>query len=253
MKIQIQFSYTEHVVPKGCRKVRPVMFHDGVLEQDIVSVSGEDAPVAIRSKPVDVYGNSTQEVEYRWYQGKLWTSLRLCHCRPSPVSAHGTDWDYELLPEVLDLRHDVHVPYGIKQLFHYTPNLPSVDAETALTLGLSRYMLIDGVPHCTASEPRYVIRTFGLGGNHGGTSVFADDFYEVGMVNFSLLDRDKALQYAEKVAAGRGDTNSIPAQLPDQFEVLIPEAIRFSHNPLLQQHVESTKIDVDSGVTPVLF
>lgn len=80
----------------------------------------------------------------------------------------------------------------------------------------------------------YCIVTFGLGHNHGGTGMFIDEFYNGNIPNtdyFNALDRDKTLQHADKVAAGRGDTNSVGtfAERCD-IKVLLPEMVK--RNPM---------------------
>ena len=76
-------------------------------------------------------------------------------------------------------------------------------------------------------EPRYVVNTFGLGHNHGGTGLFVEEYYNQNIAAsnyFSALDGDKAVAYANKVAERRGDTNDV-GKFEKMIEVLIPEAV----------------------------
>ena len=90
-----------------------------------------------------------------------------------------------------------------------------------------RYLLIDGAVWGESGEPRYVVNTFGLGHNHGGTGLFVDEYYNPNIAAsnyFSALDGDKAVAYANKVAERRGDTNDV-GKFEKMIEVLIPEAV----------------------------
>lgn len=76
----------------------------------------------------------------------------------------------------------------------------------------------------------YVINTFGLGHNHGGTGFFIEYHYNTNISNknyFSALEREKAIAYGKKVAANRGDTESIEGMGEcDIIEVLMPKMVK---------------------------
>ena len=77
---------------------------------------------------------------------------------------------------------------------------------------LSDYIVADGELYAKSGEPRYCIYTFGLGHNHGGTSLSVDYMYNSNISKdryFSALDGEKALQTAIEIATNRGDTESI--------------------------------------------
>ena len=105
---------------------------------------------------------------------------------------------------------------------------------------MKKYLLIDGVLYEQTTEPRYVINTFGLGHNHGGTGMFCEYFYNdnIGKQNyFSALEGDKAVAYANYVAKRRGDTNDV-----GKFEPFIichmPELVKIKPN---KQHGNGDK------------
>ena len=79
----------------------------------------------------------------------------------------------------------------------------------------------------------YVINTFGLGHNHGCTGFFIEYFYNENISRnnyFNALEREQAIAYGKKVAANRGDTNSIKGMGEhDIIEVLMPEMV--TRNP----------------------
>ena len=118
---------------------------------------------------------------------------------------------------------------------------------------VKRYLLIDGAVWGESGEPRYVVNTFGLGHNHGGTGLFVEEFYNSNIANknyFSALDGDAAVAYANKVAERRGDTNDV-GKFEKMIEVLIPEAVTIRP---LQEHGECdafmNKIEAITEVAP---
>lgn len=93
----------------------------------------------------------------------------------------------------------------------------------------AQYLLVDSVLYKQIAEPLYVVQTFGLGNNHGGTGLFVDygrnpniskDWY------FSALDGDKAVEFANHVAKERGDTNDIGRFRP-WIKVYMPELVKY--------------------------
>ncbi len=97
------------------------------------------------------------------------------------------------------------------------------------------HVLIDGVLYQQAGEPRYVVQTFGLGHNHGGTGMFVETHYNGNISKnnyFNALQRDEALAYAAEVATRRGDTESLGRFDKKNIQVLMPEMVRC--NPQLE-------------------
>lgn len=75
-----------------------------------------------------------------------------------------------------------------------------------------QYLLVDGELYTQTKEPRYVINTFGLGHNHGGTGMFCEYGYNPNISKecyFSALEGDMAVKKANEIAARRGDTKDV--------------------------------------------
>lgn len=76
----------------------------------------------------------------------------------------------------------------------------------------------------------YVINTFGLGQNHGGTGFFITDCYNPNISNqnyFNALEREQAIAYGKRIAANRGDTESMEGMGKHaKIEVLLPEMVK---------------------------
>lgn len=230
MKTSIRFSYTQQVVPPRCRKPRDVRFDDGLLSVTIREVTAEQAPIAIISKPT-CEADGEIEVAYRWYGGQLWTSVHLDGGRPRGLTAREKDWDYQSIPEEVDVRsdsygHGENYGLGLKYRAHGSRD----EVVAAIRTWSKGHLVVDGVFYRPAAEPRYVVMTFGLGGNHGGTAVMVTDWFNPNVSRqayFSLMEKDAALERGAQVATDRSDTRSLPMKLstPD-FQILLPEAIR---------------------------
>lgn len=95
---------------------------------------------------------------------------------------------------------------------------------------MNSHVMIDGVIYQQTNEPRYVVMTFGLGHNHGGTSLMITQHYNSNISKdcyFSALERNKAIAYADKVAKARGDTKDVGTFDRDiNIKVLMPEMVR---------------------------
>ena len=90
-------------------------------------------------------------------------------------------------------------------------------------------MLIDGEVWRVAGEPRYVLMTFGLGCNHGGTALMVDNHYNSNIHReryFRIDQREAAIAATKRVALERGDDQSVPVEPHADFDILISEAVR---------------------------
>ena len=194
----------------------------GDIKVAIPSVSSQEAPVAFILS--DYSHRKDKQTELRLYGGKLWKQY--------------TDWDRsgeeavrvkDFGPDYLKRLLHPSLPYGHSRSREFCVKKYREEAE--------RYMLIDGTIWERAGEPRYVVNTFGLGHNHGGTGLFVEEYYNSNIANtnyFSALDGDAAVAYANKVAERRGDTNDV-GKFEKMIEVLIPEAVTIRP---LQEHGE---------------
>jgi hypothetical protein len=200
MKHVLEYEFLETVIPPR-RKPRAV-WRKETTTLEIAEVSGRAAPVAIvevRDTPW-VERSTPKKYSYRWFDGKLWTKVN---------------------PE----NGDEGIPttdkfYGLKTAAE------AFDEAEGIGHG---YLLIDGELHAATDEPKYVVMTFGLGHNHGGTSLSIDSHYNPNIPwrNYYRLDeRLSAVREAERVARDRGDTKSIPITTDSKFRILIPEAIQ---------------------------
>ena len=172
---------------------------EGEIKVSVQSVSGDEAPVAFRLS--DYHHRECGDTEIRWYQGQLWRRMTQNDGR---CGGDLSDVKPDELPRVVGNVYGI--PHGIAR----TREL----LQKKLRESAKRYIIIDGAVWTVTGEPRYVVNTFGLGHNHGGTGLFVEEYYNQNIAAsnyFSALDGDKAVAYANKVAERRG--------------VLIPEAV----------------------------
>jgi len=219
--LTILFPYTELIIPPRCRKARYVNFDDGVFTTNIPCITAEQAPVAIRAT------FSCKTFEYRWYKERLWTAESLY--RGKPVN----DSTYRAIEPVIDLRDGpASNPYilNAREKTH-------LDNTVALDARLKDIIIIDGQTYCVAGEPVFTVCTFGLGNNHGGTSLIATDALSISVSGttpeniYGLMDIQSGIDAATKTALERGDTRYLPiiANGP-LFEILINEAVKIRAN-----------------------
>lgn len=208
-KIKVLFSYSEKIIPKRCRIARDVQFDDGKVTVSIPMVTKEEAPVAIIKNRC---WDQPKPISYRWYKKQLWEVNNDIDCLPDQLHASGNgSYDF-----------GVHL-YGYQS---------KTKAISQIKSAAQKHLIIDGQYYRAVGEPRYVVMTFGLGANHGGTSLSWDSSYNSNIGKsryFNLLQREEAIALATKIAKARGDNKSLPIR-PEGFKVLIPDAIKVNPN-----------------------
>jgi hypothetical protein len=209
MKLKVKYTYEEAYLPTKRHRIPRYRDAEGETEVTINEVTAEDAPVALRVRNYD----KTAE-DYRWWNKKLWTKVMWHerYCGKSGIYP---------LDEFME-----SIKYHSDYLYHKDKE----NAEREKHDYVAKHLIIDGVVYKETGEPRYVSMTFGLGHNHGETSLMIDNYYN-GNINkncyFNALDRDKAIEYTKERAIRRGDTESIDRIGKSyNIEVLIPEAVR---------------------------
>uniref|UniRef100_A0A6M3LNF4 Uncharacterized protein n=1 Tax=viral metagenome TaxID=1070528 RepID=A0A6M3LNF4_9ZZZZ len=205
MKINIAYKYTESVIPKRCRKPRRVEFVT-TLNVEIKEVSHCHAPIAIRE-----HDNLREKspLIYRWFDGRLWTNISTC-------------WNSkEKYGKVVDCF----------KYFHHDSYKRQKEVIAQLNKCANEMIFIDNQIFQVAGEPRYVVMTFGLGCNHGGTSLAVDHSYNSNISHksyYRIDQKEAAMLEAERIAINRGDNDSVPINPHGTFDIYIPEAIKLN-------------------------
>jgi len=227
MELTVNYSYVERITPPRCRKPRLQRFNDGVAILSIHEVTAAQAPTAIIVTEKDrVTVSGTEQVIYRWFEGRLWTDTAVSGC------SRRSEDRYPVLGPVLNLVNDSAVlsdyPLGIYACAHAGKQ----GIADYLAGEANDWLIIDGQLHRPAGEPMYVVMTFGLSSNHGGTALMCSDFLNPNIwpeAYFSLLEKEAATEYTMRVARNRGDSVKFSTDPGFQFEVLITEAIQWKN------------------------
>jgi hypothetical protein len=108
------------------------------------------------------------------------------------------------------------------------------DIVKRLKKEMSQYLIVDGVLYeMVIGKPYYIINTFGLGANHGGTALFVS--YSTApkrMIKeskgwaFSINETEKAITTAIEIATNRRDTNYIDIIKRPKIDIKIPELFK---------------------------
>ena len=240
MIFDIEFWNMEKYLPtKRHRKLKERYVKNSV-NVEIKEVAEKDFPVAFIVKDYDWWKEEEgKEPEYkmysteiRTYNGNLWKAVRY-----SDYVVDATGW---LPVSYIEKRLKGHEPYqkGGEDFTEISiikeDNI--TECQELIFRKAENYLIFNGQVWQTCGEPMYVIITFGLGHNHGGTGFFIHDDYNHNISRnnyFNALEREQAIAYGKKVAANRGDTDSIEGMGEhDIIEVLMPEMVK--RNPQME-------------------
>ena len=240
MNLKVDFTYEEkYLRTSRCRKPL-ARTREGIYELAIKELAKAECPIAAvvhdmksvyegATTTADFEGNGEYKMfaePYRVHNGKFYK-----FCRASYGAAISTE-QTELKYVVADIKSDLYrFPlYEKENLFsdksiYISDNLS--ETLNSMQARANKYISLDGELWKECGEPRYVVNTFGLGHNQGGTAMFIEEFYNSNISSknyFNAVDRDKAIAYAKETAIARGDTDSVKAiGEMENIEVLMPE------------------------------
>lgn len=240
MNLKVDFTYEEkYLRTSRCRKPL-ARTREGIYELAIKEFAKAECPIAAvvhdmksvyegATTTADFEGNGEYKMfaePYRVHNGKFYK-----FCRASYGAAISTA-QTELKYVIADIKSDLYrySLYEKENLFsdksvYISDNLSEIVDN--MQARANKYISLDGELWKECGEPRYVVNTFGLGHNHGGTAMFIEEFYNSNISSknyFNAVDRDKAITYAKETAIARGDTDSVKRiGKMENIEVLIPE------------------------------
>lgn len=199
--IEVHVDYRLNEIPPRCRNPRLVPY-EAKTTVEIPSLTKADIPVAFLIQGID------EKTEVRYYEGNLYAPY-LNYARTKVPAEAGSDrFPSTRTVNLYEAHSEAH-------------------AIAEATAQFSGFVVIDGAVWVRTGEPRYVVMTFGLGSNHGGTSLSTDthDNSNIMAESYHRADAyEEALAHAVQVATDRGDNESIPHFSPS-IEVLIPGAV----------------------------
>lgn len=247
MKININYYYTQEYLPtRRHRKTRIRELNDTVTV-NTTELTAEEFPVAfIVHDMKDVCDGATSYMDFenkeshygmfaeeiRTYKGNLYMPVRITH--GAAISTLFEDSSY--VKENLERMYRSH---WYDKANDFSENSIIIrDTSKAIRKELIKagkhYLYFDGKYWSKCAEPRYVINTFGLGHNHGGTGFFIEYHYNPNISSdnyFNALQREEAIRYGKSVATRRGDTESVDRiGKYDNIEVIMPEMVKVNPN-----------------------
>ena len=251
MKLQIEFFYDQDYLPTSRHKIARKRSVEGSVTVNIKEPLISQFPVAFiihdyQSVQPDMHSYldyDSNKCEYRMfseeiraYNGKLYKPVRVTH-----GAAISTVFE---MPSFLQRQLENVAPekyYATNEFSEHSVVLCSniEQKKKAIRSKAKEFLSFYGIIWELCSEPRYLVCTFGLGHNHGGTGFFIEYHYNPNIPArnyFTALQREKAIEYGKKVAWNRGDTKSVDGfGENDYIEVLMPEMVKL--NPL-KEHGE---------------
>jgi hypothetical protein len=228
MKIKTWIKYEEPYLPKRCRKLRYKEC------EEFIDVELAEVPAQLLELAFIVHSYDGGEIFA--YNGNLWSKAPI-----RTICVDGEEeYGYNTPLQALAWRNEHgsnYFRFDFDREYYAKDTSREAVIEQAQS-DMNKYILVDGELYVMAAEPMYCIYTFGLGHNHGGTSLSVDTHYNPNISYKSYhnaLDFDNAIKHVITTAAGRGDTKDVERYQKMQaegkpiIEVVKPECV--THNP----------------------
>jgi hypothetical protein len=185
MKLEIPVKYFEMIIPPRCRNPRRMNF-ETTLSVVVDETTFDEFPLVA----------SDGRTEYRIFQDRFFANIK-----SNSYFKQGK----KSFPKKFDTK--------IWQ-FNYRSytEFPLDETERRVKKHFKQFLLVDGQIWYETGEPKWVINTFGLGHNHGGTGIFVECSYNPNISNeryFRLDEKEKVLEKALLTAKNRGDNESL--------------------------------------------
>lgn len=221
MKIKTWIKYEESYIPPRCRKLR---YRECEEYVDINLKEVDPAEFRLAFEDTSFSGKG----KIYFYKGKLWAKRKMPNIN---IIEDSRERGYEI-KSALDFLIYAREHCSTYFFFSWDRERGEDTSRDAVIkrarADMRCVILVDGELYEQTAEPRYVVNTFGLGHNHGGTGMFVEYHYNPNIRNdnyFSALDGDAAVEYANKVAARRGDTNDV-GKFEKMIVVHMPELVK---------------------------
>lgn len=244
MKINVNYYYNQKFLPtKRHKNIRERQVLD-VISLDITEVTESIFPVAfivhdMKSVQEGMASYDDYESEkciyrmfeekIRTYNGKLYTPIRITH--GAAISTIFENKSYVIRQLERTTKRSLY--YDCDDKFSEDSIIIEDNKKEICQMlceSVKEYIYFEGKFWHACGEPVYVINTFGLGGNHGGTGFFIEYAYNSNLDNinyFNALQRDEAIAYGKSIALGRGDSESLNIiGKYDNIEVIMPEMVK---------------------------
>ena len=220
------FIHEKYLPNSRCKNFR-TRGYEKEIEIEFREVTLEKFPMAMITKNhgfVDEEWKDKIFTEYRCYEGNFYTRAKKLPNSSKSLTLEDISFQ---LGGYLPYPYEGDIPYvsGKSVLLNHDEQIQRDKIqEQALN-----YLIFNGEIWERTGEPMYEVVTFGLGHNHGGTSMFVTNCYNenISYKNyFNALCRNEAIEYARQVAAKRGDTDSLQNIGDVDIRVLKPEYVK---------------------------
>lgn len=212
--LKVNISYDEAYLPSPRHRNLRYRTKEETILVPIRRVRKDEVRLAFT---LSDYGHRSQyQTKIVLYEGKLY--IREWRHLMNGETYHGKDGYRPLELARLKLRN----PHTFNCSLSKTEVIEMVKEQAA------KYLIIENEVWIRCGEPRYVIVTFGLGHNHGGTGLFVNTWYNDNISRdryFNALQGKEAVAEAKRVALGRGDTESV-GRFREMIKVHLPEAVK---------------------------
>lgn len=244
MKVNVNYCFKQYFLPTKRHRNERIREIKDVLSVNITELNTEEFPVAFIVHDMESvqenmksYNDYVSEKcdfrmfheEIRTYKGKLYMPIRVTHGAAISTVFENENYVIHNLEQLERERlyHGDDDEFSGRSII-IRDNKKLVKQK--LRKAARGYIYSDGKFWSTCNEPRYLINTFGLGHNHGGTSFSIQYGYNPNISSknyFNALQRDEAIAYGKSVALGRGDTESVDRiGKYDNIEVIMPEMVK---------------------------
>ncbi len=206
MNIKTWIKYEKSYIPPRCRKLRYRECSE-YINVSIKEIDGSELKLAFEDNSYSGKG------KIYFYNGKLYCKEKMPNSNiVEDLRERGVKIDSPLDYLIWCNEHCSSYFFLAWDRESYGKDTSKKAVVKVAKDAMKKYILVDGELLVQCPEPRYVINTFGLGHNHGGTGMLCAYHYNSNIPKeryFSALEGEKAVAYANKVAAARGDTNDV--------------------------------------------
>lgn len=248
MKIKVNYRYKQRYLPtKRHKNIREREVQD-VISIGVKELIADEFPIAFIVHDMQSvqdgmksYSEYKSEMckfrmfseEIRTHNGKFYKPIRITY--GDVISTIFEDESYV----IGEFERMTNCNWSLEETKDFSENSiiidnNSNDIKQMLRKSARNYIFHNGKFWSCCDEPRYVINTFGLGHNHGGTGFFIEYHYNSNISSknyFNALQRDEAIAYGKSIAIGRGDTESVEDMgSHDIIEVVIPKMVKVNPN-----------------------
>lgn len=195
MKFKVKIQVRQNFLPTSRHRKERYRYIHPEITVNVNEVQENEFKTVIIVKKYD-----GTEDELRGFKGQLYTCAEtpVISSFPRCISNDGyASWDDS---EEFDEERSVILSDDRKE------SAKSVRAKA------KEYLIFQNRIWKKCGEPMYVIMTFGLGHNHGGTALMLDYFYNPNISNtryYNALHRKEAIKAAKEIAIRRGDTEFV--------------------------------------------